>query len=401
MTPLWNDLRQTYENGKVVTLEVPLRVGGTPLKAWSPRKADGHAGSVDGSTVTMKLILQKNIETGNKRYFIATFIPDSSCYNKRKDMKTPYRFMRDRDYSGYVIISDVEGRYLASYPAPQRRTDGSRHETAFDRRKRRYDGRHRPAVCVYPYPCSGYPQFRFGKRRQRRFRILPVLQFDLRLGSLSERMWDRSNPFLLFGMRIPFGKDASAARSANITRAPASPRKEASTSVTAGNSNARIRDVCFFQFCNGECEELDNIPTAGHSDPKPDQLTAAWNEVNLGIPWACSQMLRNLQAEGKLTIKFGRISKAGTTNLRYNTENRKITGYVMTYDETLFGEASSLGKRMLVFHEIVHVILLDSLKWMNPNKSAKEYDNDHHEKMVKDVNINNWRRKLFPSIYRR
>ena len=115
MTPLWNDLRQTYENGKVVTLEVPLRVGGTPLKAWSPRKADGHAGSVDGSTVTMKLILQKNIETGNKRYFIATFIPDSSCYNKRKDMKTPYRFMRDRDYSGYVIISDVEGRYLASY----------------------------------------------------------------------------------------------------------------------------------------------------------------------------------------------------------------------------------------------------------------------------------------------
>ena len=85
MTPLWNDLRQTYENGKVVTLEVPLRVGGTPLKA------------------------------GNKRYFIATFIPDSSCYNKRKDMKTPYRFMRDRDYSGYVIISDVEGRYLASY----------------------------------------------------------------------------------------------------------------------------------------------------------------------------------------------------------------------------------------------------------------------------------------------
>ena len=31
MTPLWNDLRQTYENGKVVTLEVPLRVGGTPL----------------------------------------------------------------------------------------------------------------------------------------------------------------------------------------------------------------------------------------------------------------------------------------------------------------------------------------------------------------------------------
>lgn len=59
MTPLWNDLRQTYENGKVVTLEVPLRVGGTPLKAWSPRKADGHAGSVDGSTVTMKLILQK------------------------------------------------------------------------------------------------------------------------------------------------------------------------------------------------------------------------------------------------------------------------------------------------------------------------------------------------------
>lgn len=107
-------------------------------------------------------------------------------------------------------------------------------------------------------------------------------------------------------------------------------------------------------------------------------------------------MLRNLQAEGKLTIKFGRISKAGTTNLRYNTENRKITGYVMTYDETLFGEASSLGKRMLVFHEIVHVILFDSLKWMNPNKSAKEYDNDHHEKMVKDVNINNWRRKLFP-----
>lgn len=91
MTPLWNDLRQTYENGKVVTLEVPLRVGGTPLKAWSPRKADGHAGSVDGSTVTMKLILQKTSKPEINAIFIATFIPDSSCYNKRKDMKTPYR----------------------------------------------------------------------------------------------------------------------------------------------------------------------------------------------------------------------------------------------------------------------------------------------------------------------
>ncbi|MFR5870294.1 MAG: hypothetical protein ACLUEV_00260 [Alistipes sp.] len=109
-------------------------------------------------------------------------------------------------------------------------------------------------------------------------------------------------------------------------------------------------------------------------------------------------MLRNLQAEGKLTIKFGRISKAGTTNVRYNTQTRQFYGYVMTYDESLFGDASSLGKRMLVFHEVVHVILFDSLKWMNPNKSFKDYDNEHHEKMVKDQNINSWLKKLFPGF---
>ena len=52
----------------------------------------------------------------------------------------------------------------------------------------------------------------------------------------------------------------------------------------------------------------------------------------------------------------------------------------MTYDETLFGDASSLGKKDAGFHEVVHVILFDSLKWMNPNKSFKDYDNEHHEK---------------------
>lgn len=109
-------------------------------------------------------------------------------------------------------------------------------------------------------------------------------------------------------------------------------------------------------------------------------------------------MLRNLQAEGKLTIKFGRISKAGMTNVRYSTQTRKITSYAMTYDETLFGDASSLGKRMLVFHEVVHVILFDSLKWMNPNKSFADYQDDQHEKMVRDPNIYTWLKKLFPGF---
>ncbi len=55
---------------------------------------------------------------------------------------------------------------------------------------------------------------------------------------------------------------------------------------------------------------------------------------------------------------------------------------------------------MLVFHEVVHVILFDSLKWMNPNKSFKDYDNEHHEKMVKDQNINSWLKKLFQDLPR-
>ena len=396
MTPLWNDLRQTYENGKVVTLEVPLRVGGTPLKAWSPRKADGHAGSVDGSTVTMKLILQKNIETGNKRYFIATFIPDSSCYNKRKDMKTPYRFMRDRDYSGYVIISDVEGRYLASYlhrnggrmevGMRQRSTDENADTTdVIDRlymstptlalvtrsSDSESDGNEGFGYCPFCNSISVWGVCPNGCGIE----VTP--SYCSVCGFLSERCVCcpicKHHPCTCFS-------------------------QEGSIDVGYGGEFKCTNPGCLFQFCNGECEELDNIPTAGHSDPKPDQLTAAWNEVNLGIPWACSQMLRNLQAEGKLTIKFGRISKAGTTNVRYNTQTRQINGYVMTYDETLFGDASSLGKRMLVFHEVVHVILFDSLKWMNPNKSFKDYDNEHHEKMVKDQNINSWLKKLFPGF---
>ena len=181
--------------------------------------------------------------------------------------------------------------------APQRRTDGSRHETAFDRRKRRYDGRHRPAVYVNPYPCSGYPQFRLGKRRQRRFRILPVLQFDLRLGSLSERMWDRSNPS--YCSVCGFLSERCVCCPICKHHPCTCFSQEGSIDVGYGGEFKCTNPGCLFQFCNGECEELDNIPTAGHSDPKPDQLTAAWNEVNLGIPWACSQMLRNLQAEGR------------------------------------------------------------------------------------------------------
>ncbi len=43
----------------------------------------------------------------------------------------------------------------------------------------------------------------------------------------------------------------------------------------------------------------------------------------------------------------------------------------MTYDETLFGDASSLGKKDAGFHEVVHVILFDSLKWMNRTNLSK------------------------------
>ena len=114
LTPQWSKGRQTDDNGLAVSIEIPLAVQGTPLQAAVSEKRNGRKPSSYLSTGLSKLILKKNVETGETFYFIATFIPDSACFAKRKQDIKNYRYMKDADYSGLVILSDERGEYLGA-----------------------------------------------------------------------------------------------------------------------------------------------------------------------------------------------------------------------------------------------------------------------------------------------
>lgn len=107
--------RQTDDNGLAVSIEIPLAVQGTPLQAAVSEKRNGRKPSSYLSTGLSKLILKKNVETGETFYFIATFIPDSACFAKRKQDIKNYRYMKDADYSGLVILSNEHGEYLSAF----------------------------------------------------------------------------------------------------------------------------------------------------------------------------------------------------------------------------------------------------------------------------------------------
>lgn len=115
-TPLWNDLRQTDENDLCVTMEIPLETRGGPLLGWCESHLTGdRPGGVSPVAIASNLVIKKNIETDDIFYFVATFIPDPTCARERKGQKHPYRFMMDRQYSGYVVISDVTGEYVTAF----------------------------------------------------------------------------------------------------------------------------------------------------------------------------------------------------------------------------------------------------------------------------------------------
>ena len=120
LTPQWSKGRQTDDNGLAVSIEIPLAVQGTPPQAAVSEKRNGRKPSSYLSTGLSKLILKKNVETGETFYFIATFIPDSACFGKRKQDVKNYRYMKDADYSGLVILSDERGGVSRRH-SPQRR----------------------------------------------------------------------------------------------------------------------------------------------------------------------------------------------------------------------------------------------------------------------------------------
>lgn len=404
MTPLWNDLRQTYENGKVVTLEVPLRVGGTPLKAWSPRKADGHAGSVDGSTVTMKLILQKNIETGNKRYFIATFIPDSSCYNKRKDMKTPYRFMRDRDYSGYVIISDVEGRYIVSFL----HRNGTRQ-----------------AVNIRQCTANDYTTDTA--------RIIDRLYISSPIPSIMTRSSDaeedetQGNYCALcgqfyYGIYCPnncgfeveqpttwcsvcnfpterciccryCGKHPCVCNASNIEERPLA--GEYGKDFVCPNPNCTYGEFCIGICGYGSGGGTTESPGGGGGTTLPDNVvfTNVLNSVAKAIDTYSDTIISYLEKQILDIAIPDNLKLAGMIGPQTDL-NGKIVQYRCRIHKATFKAASSDGKLLLVFHEIMHMIYWKE-RGYDPSKKD-QYNDLHHQQMVRDPRTIRWLKALLP-----
>ena len=125
MTPLWNNAIYTYDNGHTMTIEIPIDMHTTGWYAWSSILDSCQAKYAP--RLTSNLVIQKDLESNQKRYFIATFIPTRECHRVHRMKVMQHRFMMNPDYEGYVILSDaMTGKCLTSY----RRHNGIRTDLA-------------------------------------------------------------------------------------------------------------------------------------------------------------------------------------------------------------------------------------------------------------------------------
>ena len=109
LVPEWERAKVT-QDGEIVTLEIPLD-GDVIRQAMTMQSDYLRRVTAYESNVTTKLVMQKHVESGSIRQFVATLIDGGGEPQKEMDRN----YYGGKNYSGYVIISSLEGKYLASF----------------------------------------------------------------------------------------------------------------------------------------------------------------------------------------------------------------------------------------------------------------------------------------------
>lgn len=110
LTPDWNSA-ETTGTGKIITIEIPLK--GDAIRAAQTFQFGSKKDKCSfTSRVTTKLVIQKHMQSGVMRQFVATLVDGiSQVYRKEQEREYNSRI----NYFGYVIISSVTGEYLDAF----------------------------------------------------------------------------------------------------------------------------------------------------------------------------------------------------------------------------------------------------------------------------------------------
>lgn len=105
--PDWGKLKE-LENRYFSTVEIPLSGDVYTQSVYAKKQEDGKYKKYL-YFVSTKLIIQRINPTGEFRYFIATLI------GKNRKSTEELTFLRPHNFTGLIIISDLDGKYLDAY----------------------------------------------------------------------------------------------------------------------------------------------------------------------------------------------------------------------------------------------------------------------------------------------
>lgn len=123
ITPNWQE-GQSAKHGAISSLEVPL-TGDVYVKSFYSRVQDGKSQRFL-SNVQTKLIIQKHDELKEMRSFVVTIITDKRYEIMHAQSSQICSFLNPKDFSGLMIVSDLEGNYLDAFQF----TDGKQQRVA-------------------------------------------------------------------------------------------------------------------------------------------------------------------------------------------------------------------------------------------------------------------------------
>lgn len=379
LTPLWDKARQTGDNGYVVTVEVPLRLGGNALEAWSTEYRDSLM-IWCRSEATSVLVLQKHAGTDSIRYFVATFIPDSACYAARRKLADPYCYYKDPKFEGYTILSDVAGRYTEAYlhhrghkvkvrlnaPGTVRDTTQIIGGLSLSRTTPAQMLRSVDSEVYYSYYCDKCDQTYIG------WAGCPVHPVEI------------TGPPNCPRCNKPY---SACICCRNCCRYPCICPGGGSTGGGGGGGGG--------EGTGGSGGSLPN-PTLPQIDTAFRNVIKEADGVLEKVSPDFFQTVRDLKTKGRVRLIRSDIDRIADTKLLLYPD-RTIGRYDMRFKKGDFDLLKGVAKCLVILHEYYHVFrfIHDGL---SPSMTNDDYNNSQHATMVNDPMWRQWLEELFPRL---
>ncbi|MGV8091761.1 MAG: hypothetical protein AB2L24_07850 [Mangrovibacterium sp.] len=111
--PEWGLAKET-QNSKLSVVEVPIM--SNHQYAYINSKADDQAANPDGPNSFSRLVLLRNLETGQMRHFVMTFVWDRDYDSTAGKNRFNNRYLSlEQDFYGEVYFSTIKGKVYIGY----------------------------------------------------------------------------------------------------------------------------------------------------------------------------------------------------------------------------------------------------------------------------------------------